>query len=167
MRLYVWFDIDMTSRFDLFLPLHVLWMDYMSELLALPRKPATAPSSEAAAKAMPHASGMHPKLLKADFHGSIMTGIYPLIIHQLGLTIFRITVSQSKNPCIVGISGIVIHETENAFKVITRENKVKSKPSHSLLYQIGFSTLFQCFLNGIKYSSSPCRSTQRSPPHTT
>ena len=32
---------------------------------------------------------------------------------------------QSKNPCLVGISGIVIHETENTFKVITPNNQLK------------------------------------------
>jgi hypothetical protein len=34
-------------------------------------------------------------------------------------------VRQSKNPCLVGLSGIVIHETENAFKVVTPKNAVK------------------------------------------
>ena len=33
---------------------------------------------------------------------------------------------QSKNPCLVGLSGIVVHETENAFKVITRKDALKS-----------------------------------------
>ncbi|KJA20510.1 hypothetical protein HYPSUDRAFT_142041 [Hypholoma sublateritium FD-334 SS-4] len=122
----VWKFDKKQARFDLFVPLHTLWMDYMSELLGLPPKPSTAPSSEAAAQAMPHASGMHPKLLKADFHGSLMT------------------VSQSKNPCIVGISGIVIHETENAFKVITRENKVKLLPKQNQIFKFAvplYSTL--------------------------
>ena len=61
------------ARFHLFLPLHKLWMGYMSELLGLPQKPTHATSCDSAAKQMPNASGMHPKLLKADFHGSIMT----------------------------------------------------------------------------------------------
>ncbi|KAJ2916065.1 hypothetical protein MD484_g4326, partial [Candolleomyces efflorescens] len=50
---------------------------------------------------------MHPKLLKADFHGCILT------------------VKQSKNACLVGLTGILIHETENGFKIVTRESKVK------------------------------------------
>ena len=32
---------------------------------------------------------------------------------------------QAKNPCLTGLSGIVIHETENAFKVINVKNQVK------------------------------------------
>lgn len=101
-------------------------MDYMSELLALPIKPASAPSMESAEKSMPSASGMHPKLLKADFHGSIMTGRSVLSAPRKCVECFS-PVSQSKNPCIVGLSGIVIHETENAFKIVTREDKVKSR----------------------------------------
>jgi len=62
-------------RFNLFLPLHQLWMGYMSELLGLQQKPSQGVETEVARKAMPNASGMHPKLLKADFHGSLMTGI--------------------------------------------------------------------------------------------
>lgn len=46
----------------------------MSELLCLSREPSGANTS-AMAKAMPSSASMHPKLLKADFHGSIMTGI--------------------------------------------------------------------------------------------
>ena len=62
------------SRFDLFLPLHHLWMGYMSELLGLSREPSGTNTS-AMAKSMPNSASMHPKLLKADFHGSIMTGL--------------------------------------------------------------------------------------------
>ncbi|KAG5637502.1 hypothetical protein H0H81_004328 [Sphagnurus paluster] len=92
------------AKFNLFIPLHHLWMGYMSELLGLVQPPASGSPS---AQAMPASSSMHPKLVKADFHGSI------------------ITVRQSKHPCLVGLSGIVIHETENAFKIVTRKDKVK------------------------------------------
>lgn len=37
-----------------------------------------------------------------------------------------VSVRQSKNPCLVGLSGIVIYESENGFRVITRGNKLKS-----------------------------------------
>ena len=67
--------IIINSRFDLFLPLHHLWMGYMSELLGLSREPSSANTS-AMEKAMPSSGSMFPKLLKADFHGSIMTGLY-------------------------------------------------------------------------------------------
>ena len=78
-RFVIFFDhghfIIINSRFDLFLPLHHLWMGYMSELLGLSREPSSANTS-AMEKAMPSSGSMFPKLLKADFHGSIMTGLY-------------------------------------------------------------------------------------------
>lgn len=111
------------EKFDLFLPLHQLWMGYMSELLGL-----SPPSSVPVAEAMPNASSMHPKLVKADFHGSLLT------------------VRQSKNPCLVGLSGIVIHETENAFKVITRKDQLKLIPKKNSIFTLAvplYSTLLQ------------------------
>jgi len=122
----VWKFDESQAKFHLFLPLHKLWMGYMSELLGLSQKPTHAITRESAAKRMPSASGMHPKLLKADFHGSI-------------LTIF-----QSKNPCIVGLSGIVIHETENVFKVVTKDNKLKILPKQNSIFTFSvplYSTL--------------------------
>ena len=68
-RFFFWY-----FRFDLFLPLHHLWMGYMSELLGLSHEPGDTNTS-AMAKAVPSSASMHPKLLKADFHGSIMTGL--------------------------------------------------------------------------------------------
>ena len=47
-------------------------------------------------------------LLKADFHGSI------------------IKCTRSKNPSYVDIEGIVLQETENSFKILTKENLIKS-----------------------------------------
>ena len=64
---------------------------------------------------------MHPKLLKADFHGSIMTGNH--VRSFVFVRFSHMPVSQSKNTSMVGISGIVIHETEGTFKVVTKENK--------------------------------------------
>ncbi|KAJ3562300.1 hypothetical protein NP233_g9660 [Leucocoprinus birnbaumii] len=107
-----------------FLPLHHLWMSYMSELLVLSQKPGNnlPPSS----KAMPSSQSMFPKLVKADFHGAI------------------ISVCQSKNPCLVGITGIIFHETENAFKIITKSNAVKLLPKQNSIFTLSiplYSTL--------------------------
>ncbi|KAG6888281.1 hypothetical protein C0995_009395 [Termitomyces sp. Mi166 len=100
----VWRFEKSQAKFGLFVPLHRLWMGYMSELLGLQQPPTSGSPS---AHAMPSSSSMHPKLVKADFHGSIMS------------------VRQSKNPCLIGLCGIVIHETENAFKVVTMKDTVK------------------------------------------
>lgn len=53
----------------------------MSELLSLLPQPAT-PSADPAS-AMPGAAGMHAKLIKADFHGSIVTGAYTILLSTM------------------------------------------------------------------------------------
>ncbi|RDB21834.1 Ribonuclease P protein subunit p29 [Hypsizygus marmoreus] len=119
----VWRMDAAQAKFDLFLPLHHLWMGYMSELLGLPQRSPSVPPS---AQAIPSSSTMHPKLVKADFHGSI------------------ITVRQSKNPCLVGLSGIIIHETENAFKIVTSKDTVKLIPKENSIFAFAvplYSTL--------------------------
>jgi ribonuclease P protein subunit POP4 len=50
-----------------------MWLGYMSELLGLSPAPEDI-SSPPTAIAMPSSAGMHAKLVKADFHGSVMTG---------------------------------------------------------------------------------------------
>ncbi|KDQ58956.1 hypothetical protein JAAARDRAFT_175593 [Jaapia argillacea MUCL 33604] len=109
----MWKLAEEQTRFDLFLPLHHLWCGYMSELLGLSPPPSTPPSPQTP---IPNSSAMHAKLVKADFHGSILT------------------VRQNKNPCIVGLSGIVILESENAFRVVTKDDKVKLIPKQNSIF---------------------------------
>ncbi|KAF7307979.1 Ribonuclease P protein subunit [Mycena kentingensis (nom. inval.)] len=107
------------AKFALFLPLHHLWLGYMSELLNLPQPGSGPPRA-------PSGVSMHPRLLKADFHGSI------------------ITVHQTKNTAILGISGIVIHETEGTFKVVTKDDKMKILPKRNSIFTFAvpvYSTL--------------------------
>ncbi|KAK0503380.1 hypothetical protein EDD18DRAFT_1100239 [Armillaria luteobubalina] len=129
------------AKFSIFLPLHHLWMGYMSELLGLNQRSTSTgvPTS----KDMPSASSMHAKLLKADLNGSLISGgpIY-LCDGILGLWLFK--VRRSKNPCLFGSSGIVIHESENAFKVVTKEDQVKLIPKANTVFVFAiplFSTL--------------------------
>ncbi|KAI9436118.1 Rof/RNase P-like protein [Lactarius psammicola] len=101
------------ARWELFVPLHRLWLGYMSELLGLvaPPTPLSVDSS-----AMPQAAGMHAKLVKADFHGSV------------------VTVRRSKNAALVGASGIVAQETENTFMVVTQKDKLKVLPKQGSVF---------------------------------
>ena len=56
----------------MYVPLHRLWLGYISELLGLGPQPARTTTEQNAV--MPNVATMHAKLVKADFHGSIMTG---------------------------------------------------------------------------------------------
>ena len=49
------------------------------------------------------------KFMKADLHGSI------------------ILVAKSKCPSLLGLTGIVLQETKNTFRLVTKNNKLKSK----------------------------------------
>ncbi|KAL0946207.1 hypothetical protein HGRIS_012466 [Hohenbuehelia grisea] len=112
------------AKFALFLPLHRLWLGYMSELLALTQPPSMPDTPSPSAQ--PNAGTMQAKLLKADFHGSVMT------------------VKESKNAVLVGLSGIVIRETENAFEVVTKQDKVKLIPKQNSIFTFAvplYSTL--------------------------
>ena len=108
------------------MPLHRLWSGYMSELLGLSAPPANG-SMATSASPMPMPAGMHAKLVKADFHGSIVTGTCALLFFCASAAINRThdKVRRSRNAALVGASGIVVQETENTFKVVTRQDKLK------------------------------------------
>ncbi|KAL5504010.1 POP4 [Sanghuangporus vaninii] len=108
----LWKLEESQKRYELFVPLHHLWLGYMCELHGLNPLPAKIPDKPS----MPNSAAMHAKLVKADFHGSI------------------ITVKQARNPCLIGLSGIVIHETANALKVITVRNQVKLIPKQGTIF---------------------------------
>ncbi|KIY67545.1 RNase P/MRP, p29 subunit [Cylindrobasidium torrendii FP15055 ss-10] len=112
----VWKLDEAQRKFELFRPLHHLWMGYMSELLGLQQTPS--PPRAPTPRDMPSSSTMHPKLLKADMHGALLT------------------VQQSKNPSLVGISGIVLHETENTFAIIMATNAVKLIPKAKSIFTL-------------------------------
>ncbi|TFY57749.1 hypothetical protein EVG20_g8421 [Dentipellis fragilis] len=135
------------TKYELFVPLHQMWMGYMSELLSLLPAPASGTPDPAAA---PSSAGMHAKLVKADFHGSIMT------------------VCRSKNSALVGLSGIVIHETENAFRVVTSKNKMKLLPKHGSVFAFSvplYSTMLPPASTASSSSAAPSKQTVLDIPH--
>ncbi|KAM9995898.1 hypothetical protein ACTFIY_002098 [Dictyostelium cf. discoideum] len=58
------------------------------------------------------------KLLKADLHGAI------------------VIVTKSKCPTLVGQKGIIVQETENTFKIITKENKLNIIPKEQCQFYL-------------------------------
>ncbi|KZV63610.1 RNase P/MRP, p29 subunit, partial [Peniophora sp. CONT] len=110
-----WKLVKEDCRFELFLTLHGLWMGYMSELLNLKQPP---PSNVADPGAMPSAAGMHAKLVKADMHGAF------------------ISVKESKNAALVGIAGIVVHESEGTFRIVTKKDKLRLIPKRNSIFTL-------------------------------
>lgn len=85
------------------MPLHELWKGYMSKHLPL-KSDGSPPSVEDSSY-----DGFSKILVKSDFHGAI------------------ITVARSRCPSLVGANGIVAMDTKNTFKVIGKDNKLRSK----------------------------------------
>ncbi|KAK7055579.1 ribonuclease P protein subunit [Favolaschia claudopus] len=134
-ELGLWRFDESQAKFALFLPLHHLWMGYMSELLNLPKSSSGPPRA-------PQGAAIHPKLLKADFHGSFITGDWFLNLSIRFLS--QNSVHQTRNTAILGISGIIIHETEGTFKVVTKEDKLKILPKQNTIFTFAvpvYSTL--------------------------
>lgn len=93
------------QRYELFLPLHNLWTQYITDLCG-GLKPTCSPQF------------VQQKLLKADFHGAI------------------ITVVRSRCPSYVGTTGILIQEFKHVFKIITKEDKVKVIPKRNSVFSV-------------------------------
>ncbi|XDV17966.1 hypothetical protein PO909_023754 [Leuciscus waleckii] len=87
-------------RYELFLPLHELWKQYIEDLCN-GLKPESNPQM------------IQQKLLKADFHGAVLT------------------VVRSKCPSYVGLTGILVQEMKHIFKIITKEDKLKVIPKRN------------------------------------
>ncbi|XP_026149019.1 ribonuclease P protein subunit p29 [Mastacembelus armatus] len=93
------------QRYELFLPLHELWKQYIIDLCN-GLKPTSSPQF------------VQQKLLKADFHGAI------------------ITVVRSKCPSYVGTTGILVQEFKHVFKIITKEDKLKVIPKRNSVFAV-------------------------------
>ncbi|KAM8946002.1 ribonuclease P protein subunit p29 [Pelodytes ibericus] len=115
------------QRYELFLPLHQLWRQYIRELCN-GLKPDAQPLM------------IQSKLPKADLHGAL------------------VTVTKSKCPSYVGLSGIILQETKHVFKVITKEDKLKVVPKLNSVFSIEIDG----FISYIYGSKLQIRSSERS-----
>ncbi|KAM4597009.1 ribonuclease P protein subunit p29 [Fundulus diaphanus] len=115
------------QRYELFLPLHKLWGQYITDLCG-------------GLKSTSNPQFVQQKLLKADFHGAI------------------ITVVRSKCPSYVGTTGILIQEFKHVFKIITKEDKVKVIPKKNSV----FAVEIEGFVSHIYGNKFELRSSERS-----
>ncbi|XP_069854616.1 ribonuclease P protein subunit p29 isoform X1 [Dipodomys merriami] len=122
------FDIKPEQqRYNLFLPLHELWKQYIRDLCNGLR-PDTQPQM------------IQAKLLKADLHGAL------------------ISVTKSKCPSYVGLTGILLQETKHVFKIITREDQLKVIPKLNCVFTVEIDG-FISYIYGSKFQ---LRSSERS-----
>ncbi|XP_017314101.1 ribonuclease P protein subunit p29 [Ictalurus punctatus] len=115
------------QKYDLFLPLHDLWKQYITDLCNGLR-PDSNPQV------------MQQKLLKADFHGAVLT------------------VVRSKCPSYVGSTGILVQELKHVFKIITKENRLKIIPKRNSVFSVEMGD-FVAHIYGSKFE---LRSSERS-----
>ncbi|KYN08244.1 Ribonuclease P protein subunit p29, partial [Cyphomyrmex costatus] len=85
------------------LPLNELWLQYMQEMLGV--------ESFADISENPRNwENINLQLIKADFHGA------------------KISIDRSKCPSLVGVTGIVIQDTKNTFRVCGMDNIIRTIP---------------------------------------
>ncbi|XP_069463174.1 ribonuclease P protein subunit p29 [Ambystoma mexicanum] len=115
------------QRYEMFLPLHKLWLQYIRDLCNGLRRDTK-----------PHM--IQPKLLKADLHGAL------------------VSVTKSKCPSYVGLTGIILQEMKHIFKIITKEDRLKVIPKANSV----FSVEIDGFISHIYGSKFQLRSSERS-----
>lgn len=90
------------QKYDLYEPLHRMWIGYMWEILGI----------KEGARTYLTAQSVGSKLASADYHGA------------------ELTVVRSKCTGLVGLAGIVVRDTKFTFQIITKRNELKSKSSY-------------------------------------
>ncbi|XP_060821756.1 ribonuclease P protein subunit p29 [Bombus pascuorum] len=100
-------------KYTALLPLNQLWLNYMEQVLGskffnnIP-KDSTDPNWE----------NVNQQLIKADFHGA------------------EISIVGSKCPSLIGLSGIVIQDTKNIFRICGRDNIMRTIPKDNVIINI-------------------------------
>lgn len=93
------YDIPKNAqKYDIYVPLHQMWLGYMWELLGMNEGTAAYVTAQTAGS----------KLASSDYHGS------------------EVTVVRSRCTSLVGLAGIVVRDTKFTFQIITKKNQLKS-----------------------------------------
>ncbi|XP_062560865.1 ribonuclease P protein subunit p29 [Armigeres subalbatus] len=88
-------------RYQQIVPLHRLWCGYMARYLNNEKLPDVVDIQY---------NQLVSNILKADLHGA------------------KLSVVRTKNPSMIGIKGIVVLETKGTFKVVSKDNKLRTIP---------------------------------------
>ncbi|CAD6581224.1 MAG: hypothetical protein CYPHOPRED_001520 [Cyphobasidiales sp. Tagirdzhanova-0007] len=138
--------------YELFEPLHKLWLGYISELLNLPLR-NTASASEVSRGEDNHtvaeetiADKRSPSLKELP-----QLGIRAEIAQNSGISLnamqawqaklvkadfhgAKIMVTKARHPSLVGVGGIVVQETEGTFRIVTDKNDIKVIPKPNVVF---------------------------------
>ncbi|KAI5801449.1 Rof/RNase P-like protein [Peziza echinospora] len=101
------------QKYDIYVPLHELWLGYVQDVLfgdggMAPRPPVGMGSAERG-KSMMAGQELGAKVMSADLHGA------------------EVKIVRSRCPTRVGLKGIIVKETKMTFEVVTKEDVIKSK----------------------------------------
>ncbi|CEQ41503.1 SPOSA6832_03238 [Sporobolomyces salmonicolor] len=118
------------------LPVHHLWLGYMAELLGLPIAIPPLPPSATTAPSTPAPGSVTSTLLPTypSRHEPVPADAQDLQINVVNLQTKLVkaefvgcilSVKRAKNPSLVGLKGIVLHETQGTFKLVTPASQIK------------------------------------------
>ncbi|GAA5821152.1 hypothetical protein JCM3770_005694 [Rhodotorula araucariae] len=135
--------------YDAVLPVHHLWLGYISELLALPLllPPSPSPSSSSASPTLAPGDLDVSALLLPTFparHGATPQSreqhINVVNLHtkmvKADFTGCLLSVKRAKNPSLVGLKGIVLQETQGTFKLVTLKSQIKVVAKQASVFNI-------------------------------
>lgn len=91
-------------KYSNLLPLNQLWLSYIRKVLGVESFTSIPENSN-----NPNWENVNQQLIKADFHGA------------------KISIEKSKCPTLVGLTGIVIQDTKNTFRICGLDNVIRSK----------------------------------------
>ncbi|KAK2580258.1 hypothetical protein KPH14_012509 [Odynerus spinipes] len=95
------------------LPLHQLWLKYIQSVLGDKFSPTETHNPIDA-----NWENINQQLMKADFHGA------------------KISVVKSKCPSLVGISGIIVQDTKNTFRICGMDNIMRTLPKDAIVIKL-------------------------------
>lgn len=98
-----------SMKYTDFVPIHELWIQYIEKQLQPHLKKREDGKFSVPEVFESSYDNFSKTLMKSDFHGA------------------KITVDSSCNPSLVGQTGIVAMETRNTFKIISQDNRIRSK----------------------------------------
>ncbi|XP_076277006.1 ribonuclease P/MRP subunit POP4 [Lasioglossum baleicum] len=100
-------------KYNDLLPLNRLWLNYVQQMLGS-KFFVNIPSNSTD----PNWENINQQLIKADFHGA------------------EISIIGSKCPSLIGLSGIVIQDTKNIFRICGQDNIIRTIPKDVVLMNI-------------------------------